>query len=190
MTSSTSCGAPSLRLADHSLDLLQLLHQVRLRRQPARGVDDDDVAAARLAGDDGVEGHRGRIAALLADDLDLVALGPGDELLARGGAEGVGGGEQHLLVDRRGGGRACRSLVVLPAPLTPTTIITVGVARSTSIGFSSGASNSVSSSRRAALSSPASPIRLRRARSRNWAMSHSVVAWPASLVSSAVSSSS
>ena len=97
-----------LGLADHAPDLLQLFHQVRLRRQAAGGVDDDDVAAARLAGDDGVEGHAGRVAAFLADDLDPCrrravagragALGPDEQLLARRGAKGVGGGEQHLLI--------------------------------------------------------------------------------------------
>ena len=110
MTSSTSCGAPGLRLADHAADLLQLLHQVRLRGQAPGGVGDDDVAAARLAGDDGVEGDAGRIAAFLADDLDAAAAAfaaarrivrrarPRPQLLARRGAKGVGRGEQHLLV--------------------------------------------------------------------------------------------
>ena len=56
------------------------------------------------------------------------ALGPGEQLLARGGAEGVGGGEQHLLLGVDAGGAASLpTLVVLPAPLTPTTMITVGV---------------------------------------------------------------
>ena len=102
-----------LRLADHAPDLLQLFHQMRLGRQASGGVGNDDVAIARLGGDDGIEGHAGRIAAFLADDVDAAArplarrlagavragpLGPGEELLARRGAEGVGGGEQHLLV--------------------------------------------------------------------------------------------
>ena len=50
---------------------------------------------------------RGRVAALLADDLDLVAIGPDRELLARGGAEGVGRGQQHLLL---GLGQVARQL--------------------------------------------------------------------------------
>jgi hypothetical protein len=95
------------RLADGALDLLQLLHQVQLRRQAAGGVGDDDVAAARAAGGHGIEAHRRRVAAFLADDLDAVAVGPHRELFARGGAEGVGRGQQHLVV---GLGQVAREL--------------------------------------------------------------------------------
>ena len=93
-----------LRLADRALDLAELLHQVRLRREAPRRVGDDDVGAARLAGDDRVEGDAGRVAALLRDDLDLRSIRlagphrPCHELLARRGAECVGGGQQHLAV--------------------------------------------------------------------------------------------
>ena len=87
------------------------------------------------------------------------AIGPGEQLLARGGAEGVGGGEQHLLRrSRPGGGRACRSLVVLPAPLTPTTMITVGVCSPITSRRSSGCS---SSSMHCASSAAPSPDRAR-----------------------------
>ena len=57
-TSSTSCGAPGRRRADHALHLLQLLHQVGLRVQAAGGVDDQHVDAARLRRLQRVEDHR------------------------------------------------------------------------------------------------------------------------------------
>ena len=44
-------------LADDAVDLLQLAHQVRLRVQPAGGVHDQHVEAARLGPFAGVVGH-------------------------------------------------------------------------------------------------------------------------------------
>ena len=84
-------------------------------------------ALAALA--DRVEGDRARVGALGArDDLAAGALGPPGELLDGGGAEGVGGAEH----DRSCRARCCRCqaslpiVVVLPVPLTPATMITVG----------------------------------------------------------------
>ena len=82
-------------LGHHAADLGQLLHQVLLRWQAAGGVDQHHVLAARAAGAHGVEAHGRRVGALLADDLDLVAVGPHGQLLARRGAEGVGRRQQH-----------------------------------------------------------------------------------------------
>ena len=62
-TSSTSCGAPVDLARRDAADLVELGHQVDARVQPAGGVDEDDVAAARLAGGDRVEHHRRRIGA-------------------------------------------------------------------------------------------------------------------------------
>ena len=59
----------------------------------AGGVGDDDVGAARLACAHGVEDDCGRIAALLGDDFDLVAVAPDGELFAGGGSERVACGE-------------------------------------------------------------------------------------------------
>jgi hypothetical protein len=78
------------------VDLAQLVHQVALRGQAAGGVGQHHVAAAGTAGADGIEAHRRRIATFLADDLDLVAVGPHRELLSGGCAEGVGSREEHL----------------------------------------------------------------------------------------------
>ena len=67
---------------------------------------------ARPGRGDGVEHHRGRIAAFLRDHGDAVALAPDRQLLAGRRAERVAGGEQHRqalrlevlgeLADRRG----------------------------------------------------------------------------------------
>ena len=53
-----------------------------------------------LRGLDGVENHRGGIAAFLGDDRHVVALAPDLQLFARRGAEGVAGGQQHRLALR------------------------------------------------------------------------------------------
>jgi hypothetical protein len=84
-------------LLDHPADLGDLLHQVQLRRQAARGVGDHDVDAARLRGGNRVEDDGRRIARFLGDDGHVVALAPGHQLLACRGAEGVAGGEEDAL---------------------------------------------------------------------------------------------
>ena len=62
------------------------------------------------------------------------------ELLGRGGAVGVGGGEQHAQAELS---RSCQaslpSVVVLPVPLTPTIRITVGFGRRSIAGLRIGA---------------------------------------------------
>ena len=64
-------------LGDDVADLGQLAHQVVLRVQPAGGVDDQHVDAARLGGLAGVVGDGGGVGAdLVLDDLDADALGP------------------------------------------------------------------------------------------------------------------
>src|SRR5205085_7529169 len=81
-------------LGDHPTHLRQLLHQVRLRVQASRGVDDDDVTAAVGRELDRVVGDGGRIAAALAaDEVRSGAIGPDLELLLSGGAERVGRAE-------------------------------------------------------------------------------------------------
>ena len=67
------------RLGDHALHLLDFLHQVQLGRQPSRGVGQHDVDAAGDRGIDRVEDHRRRIAGLLRDHGDVVALAPRDQ---------------------------------------------------------------------------------------------------------------
>ena len=115
-------------LRDHAAHLRELLHQVRLRVQPAGRVDDHDVAAARLGGRDRVERDRGRVAAALgADEVRARALGPDLELLLGRRAERVRGGEDDRApVLARGGCASLPIVVVLPVPLTPTTRMTAG----------------------------------------------------------------
>ena len=64
-----------LGLRNDAPDLLQLFHQMRLRRQATRGVRNHDVAAARLCRHHRIKGHAGRIAALLADDVHAATGG-------------------------------------------------------------------------------------------------------------------
>ena len=64
--------------------------------QAAGGVDDHVVDLARLRGLQRVEHDGARVGPLLlADDVDAGARAPDFELLDGGGAEGVGGAEQH-----------------------------------------------------------------------------------------------
>ena len=82
-------------------------------RRPA--VSAMTTSVPRLAGAHGVEDDCGRIAALLGDDLDLVAVAPDGELFAGGGSERVACGEQDALAALAqvlgdladGGGLAC-----------------------------------------------------------------------------------
>ncbi len=127
-TISDSWGAPGSWRCDDALELGQLVHEVALRVQPAGGVDDQDVGAARRRRLDRVEHHRGGIGAgRLADDLDADPLPPRLQLLDGRGPERVGRGQE-----RRGGpsplsaAASLAHVVVLPEPLTPSIRITLG----------------------------------------------------------------
>ena len=61
-------------------------------------VAQDDVAASRLGGGNGVEHHGGGVRALvLADDVHIGASGPNFELIGSRGAERIGRAQQHTL---------------------------------------------------------------------------------------------
>ena len=81
-------------------------------------------------------------------------------------------------------------LVVLPAPLTPTTIITVGIALPTTKDFSSGASKSATASASKPLTADASVARDSFTRLFKSSSRNSVAFTPASAISNAASSSS
>ena len=68
---------------------------MQLRGQAACGINQDHVFFARLTGAHRVIADRCRVAALLADDLYGIALGPHRELLARCSAKGIGCSQQH-----------------------------------------------------------------------------------------------
>src|SRR3954462_7364961 len=79
---------------DHAAHLRELLHQVRLRVQPAGGVDDDDVRAVTPRPLDCVVGDRGRVRpALSADERRVGTVRPDLELFLRSRAERVGCGQ-------------------------------------------------------------------------------------------------
>ena len=142
---------------EHPADLGELVHQVRLRVQPAGGVDDDDILPARARRLDGVECDRSRIgAAAGADEVGSGALGPDLELLLGGGAERVGSTEHDRAPVSASFAASLPIVVVFPVPLTPTTRITRGGSPWTaSVG---GSPNSAStSSASASGSEPISP---------------------------------
>ena len=92
-------GGSGVQAAHHALDLAQFVHQAGLGLQAAGRVRQHDVDAPRLGGGDRVEDHRGAVGALaLGHHRHVVALPPLLQLLHRGGAEGVAGGEQHARV--------------------------------------------------------------------------------------------
>ena len=85
--------------AEDAADLGQFLHQMGLVLEAPGGVDDEHVDALRGRLLDPVEDDSGGIAAFLAgDDRRADALAPDLQLLDRGGAEGVAGGEQHAVI--------------------------------------------------------------------------------------------
>ena len=85
--------------ADDPVDLGQLVHQVCLVVQAARGVHDDDIAAARLGRGDRVKHDRRRIGSLaVAHNVRARALCPDFELVGRRRAEGVRRTQHDLFV--------------------------------------------------------------------------------------------
>ena len=65
--------------------------------QAAGGVADDHIHAPGLCGGERVKDHGAGVRALgMSDDVRPGPLSPDGKLVRGGGAEGVGGGEQHL----------------------------------------------------------------------------------------------
>ncbi len=76
--------------------LVELFHEVGFRVEAAGGIDEHEVGLAGFGGGERVEKGGGRIAALLGlDKVDAGALRPDFELFDGGGAEGVGGAQEH-----------------------------------------------------------------------------------------------
>ena len=95
--------------------------------QPAGGVHEHGVDLALDAGADRLERHRRRVAALAAAHGEHAdPLAPGLELVGGRGAEGVGGAEDDALPSPTSTRAILPTVVVLPAPLTPTTRTTPG----------------------------------------------------------------
>ena len=83
-------------LGDHAANLGKLLHEVGLRLQPARCVDDADISANFDRAGHGSVGHAGRIAAALPPhDLGAEPLGPHAQLLHGCCAKCVTGAQNH-----------------------------------------------------------------------------------------------
>ena len=179
---------------DDPAQLLQLLHQVRLRVQAAGGVDEHEVGAAARRGGHRVEHDRAGIGAVLAaHELAAGALGPQPELVGGRGAERVGRGEHDARARRR---TCCDAslpiVVVFPTPLTPTNIQTFGspgddVQRA---ARASASRSATTSSRTSATSPSASATSSALARARTASRMRCVVASPTSASSIASSRSS
>ena len=83
-------------LADDAMQFLQLLHQVVLRVQSSRRVNEQVIRRARLRGGHGVVRDGRRVRAVSAgDDFDLQARAPQFQLLDRRRAKRVARGEQR-----------------------------------------------------------------------------------------------
>ena len=125
-TSSVSCGAPSSRPAITRRIFAQLLHQVRLRVQPAGGVDDHDVAAAARRRLDRVVRDRGRVGAPRASRRSRRRRAAPRSRAARRPPRGTCPRRRPAPSGRARTSRAASLpiVVVLPVPLTPTTRIT------------------------------------------------------------------
>ena len=118
-------------LADDAVDLLQLAHQVRPacaagRRCPRSATSKSRALAFSQAS---WATAAGSLPCGVLDDLAAEPLAPDGELLDGGGAEGVAGGDHDLLALVHDSCLASLAMdVVLPEPLTPATMTTVGPA--------------------------------------------------------------
>ncbi len=84
-------------LPEHAHDLLEFVHQLGLVLQPAGGVDQQNVAAIRLRGRQGIERQSRRIRAMGARDHRRAgAFTPDLQLLDRSRTKGIAGGQHHL----------------------------------------------------------------------------------------------
>ena len=136
------------RLRHHALDLAQLLHQVSLCRQAARGIGEHHVVAAARCGCHGVEHHGGGIAApcwitvtLLRSPQAGAARAPRPGTCRRRRAAPKGFVRSHfasLPID-----------VVLPAPFTPASMMTNGRVAEMVTSASSGRTRSANAARTA-----------------------------------------
>ena len=117
-----------IQTREHALDLFELVHQMRLGVQTPRGIGDQHIDVARARGVQGVEDDGGGLGAgLLGDDGHLIALGPDFQLLARRRAKGIAGGQHDALPSASSRCASLPMVVVLPAPLIPTTKMTKGL---------------------------------------------------------------
>src|SRR5438445_6287659 len=86
---------------DDAMDLVQLLHEVVLRVEPASGVDQEVTGISGLSSDNGVVGHRRGISAVFgSDDRNVNALAPKFDLFDGGGAKCVASSEEDRLLSR------------------------------------------------------------------------------------------
>ena len=81
---------------DHTPDLRELVHQVRLGVEPTGSVDDHDIVPSRAPGFDRVERDGGGIATRgSADEIGSRPLCPDLELLLRSGPKRVAGADEN-----------------------------------------------------------------------------------------------
>ena len=191
--SSVSCGAPGELLVDDAADLAELGHERVLRVQAPGGVDDDDVDAhARgRGGPSRTRPRPGRRPRGRADDLAARALGPARSA-ARRPRRGTCRPRRAATVWPSSRCRCHASLpivVVLPVPLTPTAMITVGSRRRSmrSAPSSCGRAMSASSSASRPLSASPPSSSPSPASSSSWPTTRAVVVAPTSAMISASS---
>ena len=85
-------------LLGHAADLVQLRHQVALRVEPPRGIDEHNIGAASHGGLARVERDRRGVSTIaLCDEADAEPFRPHSQLVHRGRPEGIRGRDQDLL---------------------------------------------------------------------------------------------
>ena len=85
---------------DDTTDFGDFVHQVHLGRQTAGGIGQHDMDAAGAGRLHRIEYHSRRIAALLRNHADVIALAPGLQLFAGRSAKGIASGQQHGMAVR------------------------------------------------------------------------------------------
>src|SRR5690606_19711176 len=89
-------GSLAIGLANHTLDLLELFHQVQLSRQATGSVHHDHTHITSTACMYRIKSHGGGVATILSNNADVIAGAPLNQLFTSSSTEGIAGGQQDF----------------------------------------------------------------------------------------------